>query len=376
MGDRRCCCDCEEYEDNFNRADNDDLGDDWTEVSGDWSIASSELSEAGASAIAIYDKAMPTQWMKARITIVDEQCGDVYKLYVSWKDANNHVYGMYELLCTTSYPAPGYNYRISLHSVSGGVDTEIDSLEEYFQEWPKDHRQFSVCNSTKIAMVSLDDSSLCTIYADGIDVGSEAKYSGVGHENTHTSTFDDWYVGEVSYTKKDKDGNLLCPCSGANCICDEYVLGHELHGVYEGEGDCDNLDGISFTMSRVRCGADAAAGMFRATQVGTCLEGTRYEIYCASGSPVEDWELHISEGDSIHGCGYVGDAYLSPEPGSTCDPLYLVYCIDSENIGVDNCGDCNEVLHPCGQAGGAGCIDPADPAFPCPRTTYCIIITE
>lgn len=363
MGRRRCCCGCAEYEDAFDRPDSDDLTY-WREESGDWEIASGELSEAGNSgAIAIYDTKLRTQWMKASIVVVDEQVGDIYKLYVSWLDAANHVYAMYEVVSTTAY-------RISLHSVLAGVDTEVDVLEENYLEWPKDHRSFSVCNSAKIAAVSLDDSSLCTIFAGPIGVDTEAKYAGVGHENAHTTTFDDWYVSEVDYTKKNKDGNLACPCFGADCKCENYVLGPELHGVYQGEGDCDTLDGIEFTLSRGRCGADASAGMFTAIQDGTCLDQTLYEILCAAGG-VENWILHISSRLAAHGCGYEGDVYLAPEADSTCDPLYLRYCLHVANAtGLDNCGDCL----PCGQGGGADCDTPGQP--PCPRVDYCIIITE
>lgn len=47
---RKCCCGgtvCEILVDNFNRADSTNLGSDWTETSGSWSIASNQLSGNG-----------------------------------------------------------------------------------------------------------------------------------------------------------------------------------------------------------------------------------------------------------------------------------------------------------------------------------------
>lgn len=357
MGDRRCCCGCVEYTDTFDRDNSDDLTY-WTETTGDWEISANQLVEAGTSgSIAIYDTELPTQWMRATIEIIDEQEGDVYKLYVSWLNAANHVYAMYEVGAGT--------YTLSIHSVIAGVDTELDTVTETLQEGGKSPRQFSICNAEEITSASVDDSSLCTVFSEpGTSVDTNAKYAGVGHENSHETTFDNWYTGEANY---DKD----CPCFHTECECEGHRLPITLNGVYVGEGDCDTLDGISFTMSRTRCGADAVGGTFAGTQDGSCLDQTLYEIEC-TGGPIDEWILHLSSVLAPHGCGYDGDAYLTPEPESTCDPLYLVYCIDTENIGGNKCGDCL----PCGQEGGAGCVDPEDPSFPCPRTTYCIIITE
>lgn len=359
MGRRRCCCGCKEYTDTFDRADNDDLTY-WKEESGSWSIAANQAMEAGTSgAIVIYKTKLPTQWMRARIQIVDEKEGDVYKLYVSWKNAANHVYAMYEILSSTQY-------RLSIHAVLAGVDEELDVVTETYESWGMGSRYLSVCNAEQIVSASIEDASMCTVFSDGgISVDPEAKLAGFGHGNGHSSWFDNWYVGEADHKKN-------CPCFHNDCTCGTHRLPIELHGVYQGEGDCDNLDDIAFTLSRTRCGADAVGGTFAGVQDGSCLDKTRYEIEC-TGGPVQDWTLHVSSAGADHGCGYEGDAYLQPAQDSTCDPLYLRYCVDVENpTGLPLCGDCL----PCGEGGGVGCMDPGDPSFPCPRITYCIIITE
>ncbi len=47
-----CCCtvDCTIFSDDFNRADDTDLGADWTEVSGSWAIVSNELTTSSSNA--------------------------------------------------------------------------------------------------------------------------------------------------------------------------------------------------------------------------------------------------------------------------------------------------------------------------------------
>ena len=46
MPTARCCCNCEYFEDLFDRSDSTDLGGAWTEIDGDWEIAGGELTIA------------------------------------------------------------------------------------------------------------------------------------------------------------------------------------------------------------------------------------------------------------------------------------------------------------------------------------------
>lgn len=58
MGDRRCCCesDCLILEDDFERADNDDIGSDWNEIYGDWEIISGDLVATELPALIVTTK--------------------------------------------------------------------------------------------------------------------------------------------------------------------------------------------------------------------------------------------------------------------------------------------------------------------------------
>lgn len=76
------CCGCPEYEDDFNRADNDDLGSKWEEKPGGvWDIYSNQLRNRGSNVddMAIYKVHPPKQWV-ARVDMVEVKDGDVYRM--------------------------------------------------------------------------------------------------------------------------------------------------------------------------------------------------------------------------------------------------------------------------------------------------------
>ena len=78
-----CCCGCEYFADNFNRDDETDIGADWTEVAGDWSIASNKLAISSANAIA---DCLATGGTNGRIVVVTVQAantGDKIRVYLS-----------------------------------------------------------------------------------------------------------------------------------------------------------------------------------------------------------------------------------------------------------------------------------------------------
>lgn len=84
MGDRRCCCECPEWSDNFNRANSTDLGADWTEESGDSDIYSNTL-RMPASAMVVCAR-VPPRSFKATISYTLIQDGDKLWLIPDWQD--------------------------------------------------------------------------------------------------------------------------------------------------------------------------------------------------------------------------------------------------------------------------------------------------
>lgn len=86
------CCDCEYFADTFDRSNSTDIGSDWTETAGDWSIDANTLSVTTANAIATCNVAAPTNSMKVKLTM-DAGVGinNAVRCMVSYQDSDNYL---------------------------------------------------------------------------------------------------------------------------------------------------------------------------------------------------------------------------------------------------------------------------------------------
>lgn len=114
-----CCCSCEVFSDNFNRANSTDIGASWTEVAGDWSIASNTLSIATTSAKALCSTAAPGVNNYQVIVTVVRGGTDIIRVFVDYTDSSNWHCG--EVSLTSSV------LRI-IHCVAG-VETILAELQ-------------------------------------------------------------------------------------------------------------------------------------------------------------------------------------------------------------------------------------------------------
>ena len=116
---RRCCCpgeDCIYFEDDFNRADDTDLGADWTEAVGDWSVSSNKLSVSSSDAVVTCDETDP-DGDTAVIVVVTLQGvagGDQLRILVDYVDADNYWFGEVE------WATDGYSGVLRLYQRSDG----------------------------------------------------------------------------------------------------------------------------------------------------------------------------------------------------------------------------------------------------------------
>lgn len=83
-----CCCPpagCDYFSDDFNRADSSDLGSDWTETAGDWSIASNLLAVSTASAVVTCNTTHPTSGTAYRVSVAmcGGQEGDALRAWIN-----------------------------------------------------------------------------------------------------------------------------------------------------------------------------------------------------------------------------------------------------------------------------------------------------
>ncbi len=86
------CCDtdCVTFQDAFDRADDTDLGSDWTEVSGDWEIVSNALTTASTSAMAICTTTISGD-QAVWITFTVDTLGDKFRIIMSYVDSSNYI---------------------------------------------------------------------------------------------------------------------------------------------------------------------------------------------------------------------------------------------------------------------------------------------
>lgn len=364
-----CCCGCPEYADDFGRADSTDLGDDWTEVSGDWEIKSYQLYEPGTSgAIALYDKTVRTNYMAANITIMNEALGGVYRLYIAWADSSNHIRATYTRWAHDDATNPNDDWAtLSLHSVIGGTATLLDTLDFQLVEPEQATRGFTACMDYSIVLASIDDNSLCHVFADPVEI-TDGKQAAVGHGNSSEVYFDNWSLVESTSEQYDD-----CPPCW-NCGCNGRLPPRRLLATYDGDGLCESLDGISCELDLAQCGADALARYDGTVADASCLEGLVMYLKCGGISQAASaWELTLDEDGVPGGLGCAEGTFVDipADDSSTCgdpatnEPFMLVFEFGPGDVVNQMCGS---GCAPCGQYGGA------TPPFP--QIHYYIIITE
>ncbi len=92
---RGCCFTCVYFSERFARADSSDLGSDWTEVSGAWSISSQELVVSSQNAICKCNEANPqnTPEVVVDIDVTHGTAeGDWVRVIVDYQDSDNYYF--------------------------------------------------------------------------------------------------------------------------------------------------------------------------------------------------------------------------------------------------------------------------------------------
>lgn len=359
MGDRRCCCVCVVYSDDFNRkptVPDQDIGD-WIEASndrydwgliGNWEIVEALVDDmwlvedGNAGAIVIYDKQMPSDFQRASVKMMTVGAGDIYRVYIAWKDESNHLYGQYTQNVDDTF-------TLSLHKVVDGDDTELDStVSDYSLNVLGPNPRLGVCNNLYGFTVYVTDAETCVARSEYVHI-HEGYWSGLGHGNSHATGFDDWELIETD------DGENGCPPC-VECTCDgKPVNPYKLIATYQGTGDCDTLDGIEVELIHQKCVPDESR-YEGVVSGGTCLDGVCLTLVCGAKGP-ETWLLTICKigcvVDGLNLCCTNDMEIARPmDESSTCDPLMLVIKEGPyANPGTDLCPD---GCLPCGTSEGAG----------------------
>ena len=115
-GCETCGCEsCDIFSDNFNRADDTDLGSDWSEVSGSWAITSNTLRTSSTSAVCVHDNGTSSSAMSVSCE-VQGASGDYLRVIAAYQDASNYWFAEVKI------GASGTG-RFDLYQRSGGTNT-------------------------------------------------------------------------------------------------------------------------------------------------------------------------------------------------------------------------------------------------------------
>ena len=120
--------------------------------------------------------------------------------------------------------------------------------------------------------------------------------------------------------------NPTCCCCVQD-VCCSNKLPDVLHGQFTNVSGCPNIDGVQVTLTTDAAGWQGAADC-NGSEVGISLTC----IVMEGGSCAE---LQIA-----YDLGCTVDGQQLPEPGCTCEPLYLKYVITG--VAQPGCGCCNE----------------------------------
>lgn len=358
--DPDCCCECCQHGDEFNRADSTDLGSDWDERSGDWSISSNQLYEAGtAGAMVIFQPNCSHPRMLAYVTIEDETQGDIYRLIVNYLDDDNFMYAEYEVGASPSG-------TISLYSVSGGVGTELRT-ENVVLTGYGGIRIFTVCLSSQTFSAHLSNVSAYMCVWEGVGPTHATGYkAGLGNGAAQDILYDHFLMSE-HWEDNDKCPEC-CPCR-----CGDNEIPRDLLATYYGEPDCDTLDGIVIPITNEIGNQEWIGELDDCTGAASelCCEallGLELTLNCGSPEDVTTWSLGIDNSGCVtpgKGCNYATLIYA--DAASTCDPLNLIF---KTGPGYPTSTQCPNPCWNCGRQNG---MPPFDELF---HTEYSIIVTE
>jgi hypothetical protein len=332
-----CCCGCILYfSDTFNRANSGDIGQNWEEVVGEWSISGNRLVESGnPGAVAIVTGVQSiTSSHFAECDVIQNSSGEAHDVIVNYVDEDNYCWAS---LLREPYttPIPGY-HELSLHqksstgganalfvTVSGVFDTEVDlyDLEVVF-------------NSGIFCARSDDGLNRLEAQTNKHIINTNGKMVGLGNSSQVTTPIQfDSFVFSDEFLRHSE-----CPQCG--CICDGHGVSQDLLLSIYATGACSGLDGISFPM---RNDADLASpGWVGYTddQTGVadgCLAHPAFfNLRCGVIESGCNGFILGTDGNALEGCaaGYVGGFPVSCE----CEPFHLVF--PEENMGESYAGTC------------------------------------
>lgn len=86
------CCDCEVFEDDFDRADTSDLGEAWSEEEGDWSIVTNAVECDAADGVLLHAGVLTEETLDVEVIVNLDTIDDVARLVIGAADADDFYF--------------------------------------------------------------------------------------------------------------------------------------------------------------------------------------------------------------------------------------------------------------------------------------------
>jgi len=232
-----CCCKgCEVLVDLFNRANSSNIGNQWVEHSGGWSIASNELAEDGTTGLVYTVKHISENRRRVFVTCKDAQNGKAYRLAPAVTSA-----GTKYIYVELAVAAGNGTLTLGISTFSGGSWNDAAALDT-FSLGPVDIGQ----DYTLVACLTENG-----IYGGLLEISGpvwdcttiNGPRAGIANAGG-AAEFDDfhWYR-HAEDILPDVDGNCIrcdCECEG-HCIPKTLTL--TLHST------CPHRDGLTATLT-------------------------------------------------------------------------------------------------------------------------------
>lgn len=227
---------CAIMSDNFTRADDTDIGCSWDEDTGNWSIASNELTVGTTSAVALVETEHPNQEVFARTVIAfTGDVGDIVRSYLAWDSSSSNICAE----VTIGDDIDGTGGKIALYD-SGSLLASNNILV-------KDGGSLLFCISNDGEANAILDGDASKDIEYDVTVGSGVR-AGVGTGSTNANVS----FSSLSFTRGVSQINLKCPSCGDSdcflCLNGDWpsVQLIEIDGVTNGTGItcCDNVNGV------------------------------------------------------------------------------------------------------------------------------------
>lgn len=366
MGDRRCCCGCFTFTDEFTRVDSTDVGENWNEVVGDWGIESDRLvekygtSDGTADALIICKVPVPERskgemHITIKVPASDLTVSRTYWLYPACID--DHTIG--PIAVSYYWNSATSKWTTSIMQTSDW--TSLDSYEVSVTGTPSEFTLVA-CADHELGLVkAYVTNTINPLAAWALADPGEGRYAGIGHDHSDDlNHFDDFTLAELRTSTE--------VCVSCFCMCEDTATRPTMTAtIVDATDRASCLNGLSWDMDFFQ-GPQAVTwrGSLVVNEGEVTEETLNYELTCPGNGSAESFTLRwLEPWNCATAAGTEpANALRTANAESTCVPLYLLFGPYVLSFTF-NCDLCYSIMEP-------GCVIPP-PGVNCSGEFYIAI---